>query len=69
MMLIGYSELLAAVGATGSQYTTAILSGHSLTEAMLVHTAAVVRLKCSFHLLIRILICYYSIEKKAIKPI
>ena len=50
MVLVRYSELLAAMGTTGSQYTTAILGGHALAEAMLVHAATVVRLKCSFHL-------------------
>ena len=34
------------------QYTAAVLSCHSLTEAMLVYTATIVGLKCSFHLII-----------------
>lgn len=51
VVLIRNSELLAAMSATRSQNATTVLGGHTLTEAMLVHTAAVVRLKCSFHLL------------------
>jgi hypothetical protein len=51
VVLVRDSELLAAMGTTGSQYATTILGGHTLTEAMLVHTAAIVRLKCSLHLL------------------
>ena len=51
VVLVRDCELLAAMGTTGSQNATAVLRGHTLTEAMLVHTAAVVRLKCSLHLL------------------
>ena len=51
VILVGDSQLLAAMGATGSQHATAILCGHSLAETVLVHTATVVGLKCSFHLL------------------
>lgn len=50
VVLVRDSELLAAMGTTGSQNATAVLGGHTLTEAMLVHTAAIVRLKCSLHL-------------------
>lgn len=51
VMLVRNGELLATLGAAGGQNATAILRGHSLTEAVLVHTTAVVGLKCSFHLL------------------
>ena len=60
MVLIRNGELLAAMGATGSQYTTAILGGHSLTEAMLVHAATVVRLECSFHLVLSFVLLLYD---------
>ena len=59
VMLVGYCQLLAALGATRSQYSTAVLGCHSLTEAVLVHSSSVVRLKCSFHLILSIL-CYNS---------
>ena len=52
VMLVGYCQLLAALGATRSQYSTAVLGCHSLTEAVLVHSSSVVRLKCSFHLIL-----------------
>lgn len=51
VMLVRNGELLATLGAAGGQNATAILRGHSLTEAVLVHATAVVGLKCSFHLL------------------
>ena len=41
--------------ATGSQYAAAVLCCHSLTETVLVYTAAVVGLKCSFHLIVILL--------------
>ena len=60
VVLVRDSELLAAMGTTGSQYATTILGGHTLTEAMLVHTAAIVRLKCSLHLLfVFLLLLFY----------
>jgi hypothetical protein len=49
VVLIGNGQLLAAFGTTGGQDAAAILGGHALTETMLVHAAAIVRLKCSFH--------------------
>ena len=49
VVLVRNGQLLTALGAAGSQHTTAILSCHALTEAMLVHAATVVGLKCSFH--------------------
>ena len=49
-MLIRHSQLLAAFGTTGSQNAAAILGGHPLTETVLVHSPAIVGLKCSFHL-------------------
>ena len=60
MVLVRNGELLAAMGATGSQYTTAILGGHSLTEAMLVLAATVVRLKCSFHFVLSFVLLLYE---------
>ena len=49
VILVRDGQLLAAMGATRSQHATAVLGGHSLAEAMLVHTATIVRLECSFH--------------------
>jgi len=49
VVLIANGELLATLGTTRSQYATTILGGHALAEAMLVHAAAIVWLKCSFH--------------------
>ena len=54
---IGNGQLLAAMSAARSQHTTTILGGHSLTEAMLVHTTTIVGLECSFHFVV-ILIVY-----------
>jgi hypothetical protein len=48
-MLVRYGQLLAALSAARSQYATAILGCHALTETMLVHAAAIVWLECSFH--------------------
>ena len=49
VVLIGNGEFLAALGAARSQHTTTVLGGHSLTETVLVHSPAIVGLKCSFH--------------------
>ena len=49
MMLVADGQLLAAFGAAAGQHAAAVLRGHALAEAMLVHAAAVVGLKCSFH--------------------
>lgn len=57
VILVGNGQLLAAMSAARSQHTTTILSGHSLTEAMLVHTTTIVGLECSFHFVV-ILIVY-----------
>ena len=51
------------MGTTVCQYSATVLSGHSLAEAMLVHAAAVVRLECSFHLLLIILLYVVTHEK------
>jgi hypothetical protein len=47
--LVADSELFATLSAARSQYAAAILGSHALAEAMLVHAAAIVWLKCSFH--------------------
>ena len=54
--LVGYGQLLTSLGAARSQHPTSVLRSHALAEAMLVHAAAVVRLKRSFHCLIIILL-------------
>ena len=61
VVLVRNCELLAAMGTTGSQNATAVLRGHTLTEAMLVHTTAVVRLKCSLHLLFVFILLLISV--------
>jgi hypothetical protein len=49
VLLVRNGQLLATLGAAACQYTTTIGSGHSLTETMLVSTATVRGLECSFH--------------------
>jgi len=49
MMLVRHCQFLATLGAAGCQNAAAVLCSHSLTEAVLVHSSSVVRLKCSFH--------------------
>ena len=49
VVLARNGQLLATLGSAGCQYATAIGSGHSLTETVLVYAATVVGLKCSFH--------------------
>ena len=50
MFLVRYGQFLATLCATACQYTATIGSSHSLTETVLVVTATVVGLKCSFHI-------------------
>ena len=59
VVLVWHGQLLAATGATGIQHATAVLCCHSLAETVLVHATTIVRLKCSFHLSILILTCYF----------
>jgi hypothetical protein len=54
--LVRYGQLLAALCTARSQDATAILGGHALAETMLVYAATIVRLKCSFHCFIYLLI-------------
>ena len=54
---IRYGELLAAFGTTRSQNATAVCSGHTLTETMLVVSLAIVGLERSFHFLYRYYCC------------
>lgn len=49
VVLVRYCQFLAAMSAALGQYAATILCSHSLTEAVLVHSPSVVRLKCSFH--------------------
>jgi hypothetical protein len=49
MMLVTDGELLTTLCAARSQHAATVLGGHTLAETMLVHAAAIVRLKCSFH--------------------
>ncbi len=60
MLLVRNGQLLAALGATRCQYAAAIGSGHSLTETVLVVTATVVGLKCSFHIFMFFLLLFLS---------
>jgi hypothetical protein len=60
MILVRNGQLLATFSTTRSQNATAISCGHSLTETVLVVTATVVGLKCSFHILFCLLfVCLY----------
>jgi hypothetical protein len=61
VVLVGYGQLLAAMSAARCQHATTILCSHSLTEAVLVHSSSVVRLKCSFHCLIIILLFIFTL--------
>ena len=61
VVLVRYCQLLAAMCAARSQYATTILCCHSLAEAVLVHSSSVVRLKCSFHCLIVILLFIFTL--------
>ena len=54
---IRYGELLTAFGTTRSQNATAVCSGHTLTETMLVVSLAIVGLERSFHFLYRYYCC------------
>jgi hypothetical protein len=49
VVLVANGKLLATLSAARCQYATAILCSHALAETMLVHAAAIVWLKCSFH--------------------
>ena len=61
VVLVRYSQLLAAMSAARSQYAATILCSHSLAEAMLVHATTIVRLKCSFHCLILICLLLFTL--------
>ena len=60
MLLVRNGQLLASLSATRCQYATAIGSGHSFTETVLVLAATVVGLKCSFHIFIFFLLLFQS---------
>lgn len=47
--VVAYSKRSATFGATTGKHFAAILRGHSFTETVLVHTAAIGGLKSSFH--------------------
>lgn len=68
VILVRDGQLLAAMSAARSQHAAAVLCGHSLAEAMLVHTTTVVRLECSFHLLF-ILIVYDALTMRNVQSI
>ena len=61
VVLRRYGQFLAAVLTTGSEDTTAILSCHSLTEAVFVHSSSVVRLKSSFHFIYLFLLLLFTL--------
>lgn len=50
--VVGYGKRSATFGATGCKHLAAVLRGHTLAEAVLVHTTAVGGLVSSFHLYI-----------------
>lgn len=66
VVLIRNSQLLATLCTTRREYTTPVLCCHSFTEAVLVHSSSVVRLKCSFHccLFYFIIICFHTLGCK-----
>ncbi len=61
VVLVGYGQFLAAMSAAGCQYAATILCSHSLTEAVFVHSSPVMRLKCSFHCLIVVLLFVFTL--------
>jgi len=58
--VIAHSERATAFGATAGKHFAAILGGHSFTETVLVHTAAVGGLKSSFHCIGVLLLISYE---------
>lgn len=56
--LVANGQLLATLGATGSQYAAAISRLHALTETMLVVSLPVVGLECSFHFCILVFVLW-----------
>ena len=61
VVLVRYCQFLAAMSAARCQYATTILGSHSLTEAVLVHSSSVVRLKCSFHFSILFILLLFTL--------
>jgi hypothetical protein len=60
VILVADGQLLATLGTTGGQHTTAVGGSHSLTEAMLVVATAIVGLERSFHNLMFVSILYFA---------
>ena len=56
VVLVGYGQLLTSTGAARRKHSTTIFCCHSLAESVLVHATTIVRLKCSFHFIVVILI-------------
>jgi len=66
VILVRYGKFLTAMLAARSQHSTTILSLHSLTEAVLVHSSAIVGLKCSFHfilLFVFVIFIHFGVQK------
>ena len=59
VVLVRNCQFFTSLGTACGEHATAVLCCHSLTETMLVHAAAVVRLKCSFHCSLSLLFCCY----------
>jgi len=59
VVLVRNCQFFTSLGTACGEHATAVLRCHSLTETMLVHAAAVVRLKCSFHCSLSLLFCCY----------
>ena len=66
--LIRNCQLFATVLTTVSQNATTILGCHSLTETVLVHTTAIVGLKCSFHCSLFLFILLIFTQVRGISP-
>ena len=60
VVLVRHCQLSTTFSTTSSQYATAVLCSHSLTETVFVLSLSVRGLECSFHLLIFL---YVSVKK------
>ena len=57
--LVRYGQLLATLGAAGSEHAAAISGEHTFTESVLVLSLAIVGLECSFHCVILLFLLSY----------
>ncbi len=57
-----YSKTQTPLGTTAGNHFAAIGGRHSFTEAMLIYSLSVRRLKCSFHCRMLIFVCIFTIR-------